>query len=772
MSTNNITKYFSTGRFLPYFIFIFLSSISIFLPAISKVYFLEADFYQGKTQERKIILGKGEIISSDKSVTRVAVSDPNIADLQVLSEKQIFVRAKQLGICTLLVWEKEKPNPTRFDVLVLPDIDYLTKQLHELDQNIIVEYIPPAGNLTSGNSQGSPGQGLSAPPAPGAPSTGASSTAQGQSGSSSSPDASGSVSGKIILKGEVSNAEIIARALQIAGAYVGDQGIKIISQPGGQIVDGLAGRYDIYSNSDVQTAQTGQGSATSFGARDPMRFTSNRYANLSRGVIATTQKGSVVSFLMVKDPPQISVAIRFYEISRSIARNLGFNSNFSGSTLKGGTFVGGNGISQLLGSLGSRASSSLSQSIGQGVTGVIFNPTNGIGFVLQALQERGEIKTLAEPNLVIANGEPASFLAGGEVPILRSVFTAGGASTDVTYEPFGIKFNLLPTVTKENRIYLQLIPEIRDIDNDLSNFIAPPGSTTVRPPAFKTRRTQTQVELESGQAFAISGLLREDNTRNLRKVPGIGDTPILGTLFRSKSFRKGETELLIVVSPQIIRPTSANKIAKVSIPEVPYHDFDQLAPLKPYTKKDDEKGPEIKDSIDAGKYNPPPQNNEPPQSNDTDMSSMNPKEITLNKTDESKPQEIEIKKPVEQIISNQTEVTMVLDPPKNKNEIKDNPEKAISKFEDKFNGDEDVDFQTQDKKGKISWKKLKENLIQKRKAKEAKRLEEKKLTEELNQSKLIKDEETLKELWKKEAANYAKAQEAMRLARENKLYPN
>ena len=615
----------------------FLLTVSVFnysIPVNSKIFFLEADYYQDKTQVRKIILGRGEIISTDKAIGRAAVSDPTICDLQALNEKQIFVRAKQLGTSTILIWEKDATIPTRFDVSVWPDIEFLTKQLQELDADIKVDYIPPISSITqsstsnqggaSGGTEGLTGlaSGLSGGGAAQAPSSQASGS-QASGSSNTQP-----TTGKIILKGSVSNAELIARALQIAGAYVGDQGIKIISQPGGQIVDGLAGNYKIDTNTDSQQQQS-QGSATAFGARDPVRFTTNRFANLSRGIIVTTQKGMVISFLKVRNDVQISIVIRFYEISRSLARNLGLNGTIGGSTVQGGTFVGGNGISQAIGGISSIANlmsfmaqtgqspaefelnhgsiaggSFLAQSIGQGVTGVIFNPDNGIGAVIQALQERGEIKTLAEPNLVITNGEPATFLAGGEVPIVRSVFTAGGASQDVSYEPFGIRFSLLPTVTSEDKIYLQLAPEIRDIDTDLSNLVVPPGSTAIRPPAFRTRRTQTQVELFSGQALSISGLLREDNTRNLRKVPGIGDIPILGSLFRSKSFRKGESELLIVVSPTIVKPLKPEEIAELKKTEdVPYHEFDQFPPFKKYKKFEDEKGPDDKDPIDANQYN-------------------------------------------------------------------------------------------------------------------------------------------------------------------------
>lgn len=615
-----------------YLLLLFFICFAFILPASSKIYFLEADYYQDKIREKKITIGKGEIISSDKSIVRVAISGPSVADVQVLNDKQIFLRAKNLGITTFLAWEKNESIPTRFDILVLPDVESLSKQLHELDENINVEYVPPASALTQEDSQSGGSEEGEMLPAGGETSL----SPLPQTSASSSDNSSNPSVGRIILSGEVKNAEIIARALQVAGAYIGDQGIRIISQPGGQVVNGLAGDYDIHSNSSAgDQGSSQQGSAVSFGVRDAISFTSNKFANLSRGVIATTQNGLVVSFLAVKDPPQISVAIRFYEINRNLARNLGLNTTIGGHTLQGGSFVGGNGISMLIGgiasiaklnsfmggaepefsfgSFGSAGGSFVGQSIGDGVTGAIFYPKNGVGVLLQALQERGEIKSLAEPTLVISNGEPASFLAGGEVPIVRSVFTAGGASQDITYEPFGIKFTILPIVTKEDRIHLQLVPEIRDIDTELSNFVVPPGSTSVRPPAFKTRRTQTQVELEHGQAFAISGLMREDNTRNLRKVPGVGDIPIVGGLFRSKSFKKGETELLIVVSPEIVRPTKPEKIAKLSIPEVPYKEFNQVPPMKPDLRiySHDEVGPDMKEPLDPNKYNEKPSiNNE------------------------------------------------------------------------------------------------------------------------------------------------------------------
>lgn len=758
------------------YLLVALTTLNFLLPVNSKVYFLEADFYQDKTQSKKIILGKGEVIISDKPVSRVAVSDPSIVDIQILNEKEIFSRAKQLGTSTILIWEKGNEKPNRFDVSVWPDIDLLTKQLRELDKNIAVEYIPPSGTLTSNPAS----QGGVASPDPNAASQ---PSPSGQQAAGTSSTGSDVATGKIVLKGTVSNAEIIARALQVAGAYVGDQGVKIISQPGGQIVDGLSGRYDIYSNSDSQSGQSSQGSATAFGARDPLRFTSNRYANLSRGVIATTQRGLVISFLTVENSAQISVAIRFYEISRSAARNLGFNAIAGGNTLTGGSFVGGNGISQTIGGIGSIVGlmsfmggtaqtgaefsfgpgaghgSFLAQEIGQGVTGVIFNPQNGIGAIIQALQQRGEIKTLAEPNLVIANGEPASFLAGGEVPILRSVFTAGGASQDVTYEPFGIKFSLMPTLTSDDKIFLQLIPEIRDIDTELSNLVVPPGSTSVRPPAFRTRRTQTQVELYSGQAFAISGLLREDNTRNMRKVPGIGDAPILGTLFRSKSFTKGQTELLVVVSPVIVRATDPNKIAQFKNPDIPYNEFNQVPPLKPHLDMMDEQGPDNKEPIDAGKYN----NSSP---NESDKKSLN--ENKLNELSEQlNPKENSIKESQE--LSNKPNNSKWLELQKRAKDEFEN-KKTENDFKENLEIPNDLKKNNQIKQSKhFFWQgKNKISNEEKRKLKEERKKE--KLTRKIENEKkkqieLSQYQESLKQSWQKEMQKYSQAKEAMRYAR-------
>ncbi len=623
----------------------FLSS----LPVNSKVIFQEANFYQDKGIIKKLTLGKGEIISSDSSIARVALSDPAIVDLQLLSEKQVFLRAKSLGGCTLLIWEKNKLSPARFDLAVWPDITGLTKQLHDIDKNIVVEYIPPTNNLT-GNS------GVSAPlPLDDDEIEPGGTGAQGGNANQGSQNATTNniTKGKIILKGEVANAETIAKALQIAGVYVGDTGIKIVSLPGGLIVEN--GNFTTIGDGAGGGAGGGGTTPTAFGSMDGFSFVSNRLSNLSRGAIVTTQQGLVISFLKVKDSPQIAVAIRFYEITKSVSKAIGVNASAGkkDSKLLGGVAVGGPALSQFTGNaaFNGGGSASINNVLGSSVTAAIFNPERGLALALQDLQERGEVKVLAEPTLIISNGEPASFLAGGEVPVLSSVITAGGTSQNIKYEPFGIKFTILPTILANKKIHLQVVPEIRDIDTELSNFIAP-GSTTLRPPAFKTRRTQTQVELEPGQAFAISGLIREDNSKNLRKVPGAGDIPVLGSLFRSKTFRKGETELLVVVSPQIVDPIDSSKgssLAKLSTTPNAY--FKQIPPLSASPIENlDETPPDNNLPINPTRFNKV-----------GSLSLNNPFEDSEQLQEEIKPSlvpepEIEISKPIIKSIENQAKL--------------------------------------------------------------------------------------------------------------------
>jgi pilus assembly protein CpaC len=181
----------------------------------------------------------------------------------------------------------------------------------------------------------------------------------------------------------------------------------------------------------------------------------------------------------------------------------------------------------------------------------LFDAKNQLGAVVRALQARGLFQSLAEPNLVAENGKEASFLAGGEYPYPVVQAQGGGTSVTIQFKEYGIKLNFTPTIVGTDLIKLKVRPEVSTLD--FGNALVLEG---FRIPSLQTRRTETEIELQDGQTFAIAGLMNNTVATQLRKVPGIGDIPILGLLFRSKAAEKGQTELVVMITPQILRRNS------------------------------------------------------------------------------------------------------------------------------------------------------------------------------------------------------------------------
>lgn len=178
----------------------------------------------------------------------------------------------------------------------------------------------------------------------------------------------------------------------------------------------------------------------------------------------------------------------------------------------------------------------------------IFNNRLSLGVVVKALQERGLFQSLAEPNLIATDGKEASFLAGGEYPYPVIQPSSGGNAVTIVFKEYGIRLTFTPTVLGGDLIHLKVRPEVSALD--FTNAITLEG---FRVPALSTRRTETEVEIVDGQTFAIAGLLNSTVTHTMRKIPGIGDIPILGWLFKSKAAQKQESELVVMITPQILR---------------------------------------------------------------------------------------------------------------------------------------------------------------------------------------------------------------------------
>ena len=178
----------------------------------------------------------------------------------------------------------------------------------------------------------------------------------------------------------------------------------------------------------------------------------------------------------------------------------------------------------------------------------VFNSKENLGAVVKALSNKGLFQSLAEPNLIATNGKEASFLAGGEYPYPVVQSGSGTNSVTITFKEFGVRLSFTPTVLGGDLIHLKVKPEVSSLD--FSNAVIIDG---FRVPALSTRRTETEVELRDGQTFAIAGLMNNTLTSTMSKIPGIGDIPILGLLFKSKAHQKNQTELVVMITPSILK---------------------------------------------------------------------------------------------------------------------------------------------------------------------------------------------------------------------------
>ncbi len=209
----------------------------------------------------------------------------------------------------------------------------------------------------------------------------------------------------------------------------------------------------------------------------------------------------------------------------------------------------------------------------------LFRPDIHLGAIIKALQSRNLLQILAEPNLLTQTDKEASFLAGGEFPFPIVQPGAGGFSTvTISFKEFGVRLNFKPALTEDGLIHLKVRPEVSALD--FANALTISGFTI---PALSTRRVETEMELRDGQSFAIAGLVDDRVTQVLSKVPGLGDIPILGNLFRSKSFNKSKTELLVLVTPHVVKPLNPGEVP--AGPKFPKEFLPPVTPEKPAPKQ-------------------------------------------------------------------------------------------------------------------------------------------------------------------------------------------
>ena len=401
-----------------------------------------------QTREITLLEGRGELITFRQDVTKVAISEPKVADAVVISPREVMVNAKGPGRATLVIWETGA-DPVRYEI-------YVTKDTTEWDA------FTKAINDTAGAPISVTGTGET-----------------------------------IVLSGKVKTAEDAKR---------------------------LAG-------------------------------------------MAQTRAKTVINLLQSPppaEPRQIMLQVKFAAIDRVALTQIGFNMFSTNPKMVGVTSTeqfAAPRFSQL-------------QPTGTGQTVnfsdllnlFAFRPDLNIGATIKALQEHDLLQILAEPNLITVEGKEASFLAGGSFPFPTITTTPTGGATapvvTVQFKPFGVKLEFTPTVTAQGSIDLKVAPEVSSLD--FANAVTLQGFVI---PALAQRRAETEVILKDGESFAIAGLIDNRVIETLMKVPGLGDLPILGKIFRSRSTQKSTDELLVVVTPHFVRALTPEEKAK--LPDMP-----------------------------------------------------------------------------------------------------------------------------------------------------------------------------------------------------------
>jgi pilus assembly protein CpaC len=382
-------------------------------------------------QKIQVTAGRSTVLTTEFDITRIAVTNPAVADANVVAPREILIDGKNAGTISLIVWGGDRR--AQYDLVVQPGITTLQQQLQALF---------PGENINVGISDEA-----------------------------------------ILLSGNVSSNQVSLRAAEIAAASSSKlKVINLLQLPGGN------------------------------------------------------------------ESQQVMLQVRFAEVNRRATEELGIS-----------LFTGINGYKGWVGRTTTQQFAAPFFDTQQGgltfsdfLNLFVFNTKNNVGAVVKALQTKGLLQSLAEPNLIAYNGQKASFLAGGEfpVPIVQGISNA----VTIMFKEFGIRLNFTPTIAGDV-IRLKVNPEVSSLD--FANGIVLQG---FRIPSLITRRAETDVELRDGQTFAIAGLLNNMSQNDTQAIPILGNLPIIGYLFKSKAETKERTELMVLVTPHLVRPLDPDEV--------------------------------------------------------------------------------------------------------------------------------------------------------------------------------------------------------------------
>jgi len=306
---------------------------------------------------------------------------------------------------------------------------------------------------------------------------------------------------------------------------------------------------------------------------------------LEMAKVASTKAVSLLAVPPPVAPGEVLLQVKFAEVDRSALSQLGANlvlpsgktigtvgtGQFGPATLTGGLLPTPGAGTSVSTSSGATTFTSAGFSLSNLLNIFLYNSQLDLAVTIEALQQRNLLQILAEPNLLTESGKEASFVSGGEFPF--PVVQGGGAGTvptvTIQFREFGVRLYFTPALTPDGNIHLKVRPEVSSLD--YSNALTFSGYTI---PALSTRRVESEMELRDGQSFAIAGLLDNRVTEVASKIPGLADIPILGKFFQSRSLSKSRTELLVLVTPRIVKPLQSSQV-----PAPPYYPIPFMAPL-------------------------------------------------------------------------------------------------------------------------------------------------------------------------------------------------
>jgi pilus assembly protein CpaC len=498
----------------------------------------------GNTQEVISTVGKSVILGTSQPITRVSLGAPDIADALVLTPQQISIIGRTPGVTNLILWGQNDHPATILDIRVSPDITRLREMIEKI--------CPEEEDIQINAAHDS-----------------------------------------LTLSGTVSNASNVSKVLALAEPFFPKKVVNLLKVR-------VSPNVEISSDtSKLKEVELKERIHDTFPEETNINVTTMENAIILSGTISSAsslsqvlalteayvpREGKVINLLEVTGVQQVMLEVRIAEMSKSLLRKLGFNFNYVGSS---GKNIGLTLLHNLTRLPQGGSFPSTGVDVSDSVNAIFRFLTGGITWTIfiDALKEDGLLKVLAEPTLITLSGKSANFLVGGEFPVPVPQPGSGAVAITVEYKPFGVGLRFTPNVLSNKKISMEVGPEVSDLD--FSNAITISGFVI---PAIATRKVSTTIELGDGQSFAIAGLLKDDVREIISKFPVLGDIPVLGALFRSTSFQKNETELIVIVTPHLVKPLD---IAKQTLPTDQYIEPDDFEfYLLGYTEGKDKSEPD------------------------------------------------------------------------------------------------------------------------------------------------------------------------------------